>query len=82
MKEVDAETAAFFGDVGEIEIAAFIEMVLLGIAEDFHDVAFELRIRQVAELDRHQFAIHAQHGRNADGQVDVGAALGKAEFQE
>ena len=81
-KEIDPEASAFLADVGEIEVAARIEEILLRIAEDFHDVAFQLGIRQLPELDWHQVAVHAQHRRHADGEVDVRAALGEAQFQE
>ena len=52
------------------------------LREDLGEIALELRVADVAELDRHEVAVHAQHGRHADGQVHVGAALLHAELQE
>ena len=58
------------------------EPLALRLGQDLGDVAFELGVAQVAELDRHQVAVHAQHRRHADGEMDVGAALREAELQE
>ena len=44
--------------------------------------ALEFGIGQIAEFDRHQVAVHAQHRRHADRQMDVGTALGETQFQE
>ena len=54
----------------------------LRVAQDLVDVAFELGVAEVAELDRHEVAVQAQHRRHADGEVDVGAALREAQLQE
>ena len=51
------------------------EMVNLVLRQNLVYVAFELAIAQVAELDRHQIAVHAQHRRHAHRQVNVRAAL-------
>src|SRR5689334_11752394 len=58
------------------------ERLGLGPGENFRDIALELRQPEVAELDRHEVAMHAQHRRHPDGQVDVGAALLRAKLQE
>ena len=58
------------------------EALLLRGAQDLVDVALELGVAEVAELDRHQVAVQPQHRRHADGEVDVGAALREAELQE
>ena len=57
-------------------------MLLLVRRQDLGDVAFELGVAQLAELDRHEIAVHAQHRRYADGQMDIRAALLGAELQE
>jgi len=44
------------------------------------DVAFEFPGAQLAELDRHEITVHAQHRRYADGQMYIGATLLRAEL--
>ena len=61
---------------------ACLEALLLGGCQDLADIALEFGVAQIPELDRHQVAVHPEHGRYADGQVDVGAALREAELQE
>jgi hypothetical protein len=82
VKQVDTETAAFFSDIGEVEILAFVEAVFLRVAQDFHDVAFELGIAQLPEFDWHQVAIHTQHRRDSDREMNVGTTLCEAELQK
>ena len=79
---VDAEAAAVGRDIGEVEVVALAEEFVLVLGEDLGEVAFELRVADVAELDGHEIAVHAQHGRHTDGEVHVGAALLHAELQE
>jgi hypothetical protein len=55
-------------------------VLVLGL--DLGEVALLLGVANVAKLDGHEVAIHAQHGRHADGQVHVGAALLHAKLQE
>ena len=81
-KHVDAETAGVLGYVGHVDVAPAAEALLLGGGEDFADVGLELGGAEVAELDRHEIAMQAEHRRHADGEVHVGAALGQAELQE
>ena len=81
-EDVDAKPAAIGRHIGEVEVVALVEELGLVLGEDFSQVTLELRVADVAELDGHQVAIHAQHGRNADGQVHVGAVLLHAELQE
>jgi len=50
------------------------------LSSDMHfttrrDIGFEFGIAQIAEFDRHQIPLHAQHGRHTDRQVQVRAAL-------
>src|SRR5690606_36647665 len=68
--------------IREIDILTAPEHVLVLPAHDLGDIAFELRLAQIAELDRQQIAMHAQHGRDADREVDVRAALIGAQLQE
>jgi hypothetical protein len=63
IEDVDAEAAAVGGDVREIDVVAAAEHVLMSPAHDFLHVALELRLAQVAEFDRHEIAMHAQHRR-------------------
>jgi hypothetical protein len=64
-EHVGAKAAALGGDVGEIEVVTFAQRA----------VALQFRVGQIAELDGNQIAVHAHHGRHADRQVQVGAAL-------
>ena len=82
VEQVDAKSATFLGDIREVQVPTIVENILLRVAQDLHDVTFELGVGQFPELDRHQVAVHAKHRRYAHGQVDVGTALGEAEFQE
>ncbi len=79
---VDAEATALVADVREVEIVTCVQTLLLFVRQDFEQIGFEFGIAQLAELDRAQVAVHAQHRRHADRQVDVGAALREPEFQE
>ncbi len=79
---VDAEAAAVGRHVGEVEVVALAEVFVLVLGEDLGEITLELRVADVAELDGHEVAVHAQHGRHADGQVHVGAALLHAKLQE
>jgi hypothetical protein len=56
--------------------------LLLRLTEDLFDIAVELRIAEIAELDRHEVAVQTQHGRDADGEVHVRAALRQSELEE
>ena len=51
-------------------------------SQNLGDIALELGVAEVAEFDRHQIAEHAQHRRHADRQVQIGAALRHAQFEE
>src|SRR6185437_2105805 len=68
-EDVDAETAAVRRYVGEVEVLSLAEMLSLGAAHDLRDVAFELRRAQIAEFDRQEIALHAQHRWHADGKM-------------
>ena len=57
-------------------------MLALRARQDLHEIALELGVAQLAELDGHEIAVHAQHRRDAHGQVDVRAVLLQAELQE
>ncbi len=81
-EHVDAEPVAFLGDVREVDVVALAELLLVRRCQDLGDVALELGLGEVAELDRQQLAVHAQHRRHADRQVHVRAALRGAELQE
>jgi len=58
------------------------QLVEIGAAHDLGDVAFQLGLAQVAKLDGHQIAMHAQHRRQTDCEMNVGAALVAAELQK
>ncbi len=81
-EHVDAEAPAVRRHVREVDVVTLAQPVLVGLADDLGDVAFQLRLAQVAELDRHQIAVHAQERRQADGEMDVRAALVGAELEE
>ena len=81
-EHVDAEAPAVGRHVGEVEVVALAEVFVLVLGEDLGEITLELRVADVAELDGHEIAVHAQHGRHADGQVHVGAALLHAKLQE
>jgi hypothetical protein len=57
-------------------------VLFLLLAQDLEQIALELGVAQIAELDRHQVAVHAQHRRHAHREVHVRTALLGAEFQE
>jgi hypothetical protein len=57
-----------------------MEMILLRIAQDFREVTLKLAVGEFAKLDGHEVAVHAQHWRHADGEMDVGATLGEAQL--
>ena len=81
-KHIDAEAAAVGRDVGEIEVVALAQHLELRLGQHLGDIGLEFRVAQIAELDRHQVPVHAQHRRHADGQVQVRAALCDAELEE
>ena len=81
-KYIDAKAAAFGRHVGEIEVVALAQVLQLRLGQHLGDVGLEFRLAQVAKLDRHQIAVHAQHRRHADRQVQIGAALGHAQLEE
>ncbi len=77
-KHVDAEAAAVRRHVREIDVVAVAQMLQLVLRQHLGDVALEFRLAQIAEFDGHQIAVHAQHRRHADGQMQVRATLGHA----
>jgi hypothetical protein len=79
---VDTEAAAVGRDIGEVQIVADSEMVRLVGRQDLHDVAFELGVAQIAELDGFEIAMLAHHRRYADSQMNIRATLLRAKFQE
>src|SRR5581483_3594441 len=54
----------------------------LRASEDLADIAFELPGTQISEFNGKQIAVHAQHGRHADRQMYVGAALLRAKLEK
>ena len=70
-KDVDAESTAFLADVGKIEVVTLLEAVDLLLGQNFADIGLELIVGELAKLDRHQVAVHAQHRRYADGEVYI-----------
>ena len=80
--DVDPKAPPLAGYVGEVQVVALGEMLVLRAGEDLRYVALELRRAHVAELDRQQIAVHAQHGGHADRQVHVRAPLLCAELQK
>jgi hypothetical protein len=79
---IDSKSAPLGGHVGEVEVVPFGELLPLRAGQDLTDIAVELGHSQVAEFDRQEIAMHAQHGRHADGEVHVGAALLRAKLKE
>ena len=79
---VDAKPPAFGGHVGEVQVVPLAQRLHLRLGEHLGDVALELGLAQVAEFDRHQIAVHPQHRRHADRQVQIGAALGDTQLEE
>ena len=81
-EHIDAKAAALGGYIGEVEIVALAQHLDLRLGQNLRDVALELGLAQIAELDRHQVAVHAQHRRHADRQVQIRAALGHPQLEE
>ncbi len=81
-EHIDAKAAAVFRYIGEIEVMALVEAFALVGAQDLGNVAFQFGIAEVAKLDRHEIAVHAQHRRHTHGQMDVRAALCEPELEE
>jgi hypothetical protein len=79
-EHVDAKTPALTRHVREVQIAPLGEIIRLGFRQNLGDVALKLHGTQIAELDRHQIAVHAQHRRHAHREVNVGAALLRAQL--
>ena len=77
-KHIDAEAAAFGGHVGKIQVIALAQYLELRLGQYFGDVGFEFRVAQIAEFDRHQIPVHAQHRRHAYREVQIRASLGHA----
>ena len=44
-KDVNAETSAFVGDIGEVEVVAAFERFDLVCRQDFPNIGFEFRVR-------------------------------------
>ncbi len=74
-KYIDAEAAAVAGHVREVHIVPAAQLVLLSLAGDLCDIAFQLGLAQFAELDRHQIAVHSQQRGDRHREVDVRASL-------
>jgi hypothetical protein len=81
-EHIGAKAPAVGRYVGEIQIVAEAQIRDLHLRQHLVDVGLEFRFTEVAELDRHEIAMHAQHRRNADGEVQVRAALRRAELEE
>ena len=70
---VDAEAALARHRVGEVELMVGLQALALGVVEDRVDDLARVGRRQLREaLDRRERAAHAQHRRNARGDVEVG----------
>ena len=81
-KDVGTEAAAVARDIGEIQIMARTQRRHLRLRQDLGDVAVELGLAEFAKLDRHQIAMHAQHRRDTDGEVQIRAPLRHPELEE
>ena len=81
-EHVDAKAPAFLGDIGEVEVVPGAKALDLLRRENFPHIALEFRVRQLAELDGQQVAVHAQHRRHPHGEVHVRAALCQAQLQK
>ncbi len=79
---IDPEAPAFRRYVGEVDVVAFAQLLQLVLGQHLGNVAFELGLTQIAEFDGHEIAVHAQHRRHADRQMQVRAALRHAQLQE
>src|SRR5438552_13166647 len=51
--DVDAEPPTLGGHVGEVQVPALGEQLVLRVGENLRDVAFQLHPAQLTELDRH-----------------------------
>src|SRR5580658_7307180 len=80
--DVDTEAPALGRYVREVQVVTLVKLLILVAGEDLADVALKFRHAQVAELDRQQVAVHAQHGRNTHREVHIRATLLRAELQE
>ncbi len=81
-EHVDPKAAALGRYVGEVQIVAFAQDLQLRLGQHLGDVALELGLAQIAEFDGHQIAVHSQHRRHADRQMQIRAALGDTQLEE
>ena len=81
-KNIDPEPAAVFTDIGEVQVATRVKPVTLVFGQDFVDISLQFSIAEIAKADRGQVAMQPEHRGDADREVDIGAALLQAEFQE
>src|SRR5438105_4960303 len=56
--DVDAKPPTLGGHVGEVQVPALGEQLVLRVGENLRDVAFQLHPAQLTELDRHQVTVH------------------------
>src|SRR5262249_15039298 len=71
-----------FDRVGHVDGAVSFEDLAAAGIQDLVDQARRLLVGQRAILDRSQFAVQTDERWQADGEVDVGAAVLPAELQE
>ncbi len=80
--DVDAESPAVGADVGKVEILTVLKTLLLSVGQYLLDVVLELGATEIAKLDRHEIAVQAQHWRNPDRKMHIGATLCQPELEE
>ena len=81
-EDVNAKSAAFARHVRKIDVVALAQMLELIRSQHLGDVGFEFCFAQFAKLDGHEVAVHPQHRRDPDGQVQIRTALSHTQFKE
>ena len=81
-KNIDPETAAVFTDIGKIDVATQVKPVALVFGQDFVDISLQFGVAKIAKADWSQVAMQPEHRRDANREVNIGASLLQAEFQE
>ncbi len=79
---VDAETRQAVDLEGEVDLQELFVVLALGVVHDVVHHGVHLLVLQRVDVDAAHIAVHADHGRQAGGKVQVGGLVLDAECQQ
>ncbi len=80
--DVDPEAPEITGAVTDVDRAAGLQALPQGVVDDLPHELGALLLGELAVLDRNQVVVDAQERRQADGEMDVRAALLAPDLEE